>query len=102
VITRQLIVDRDNGWCRRCGRTGEQIHHRKPRGMGGTRDSDINSPANLVLLCSGCHSWIELNREWAYKLGWLVHRTADPADIPVQTGHWSVRLLPDGGIEYGA
>lgn len=86
--TRILVAEsRDDGMCRRCGRPGESIHHRIPRGMGGSRDPKINSPANLVLVCghgtAGCHGHIESHRSEAYLSGWLVHRTEDPESIPL-------------------
>ena len=87
---------RDRDKCRRCQGIGEQIHHRKPRGMGGTRDPAINSMSNLVLLCQTCHGWIEQHRTQARELGWLVSQHADPIDIPVDTFHGLIRLLPDG------
>ena len=49
--------------CARCGKDvtyiQSSIQHRKARGMGGTNDPSINSPANLIVLCgsgtTGCH-----------------------------------------------
>ena len=81
LATRQLVVDRDMRRCVRCGEPGQQIHHRKPRGMGGTSDPAINSPANLVLLCLACHAYIESHRADAYESGWLVRRWQDPAEV---------------------
>ena len=61
-------------------------HHRKPRRMGGTSDSAVNSPANLLLVCgtatTGCHGLIEHQRALAYSNGWLLHGTDDPATTP--------------------
>lgn len=72
--------------CEKCGRNltwgGGQIHHRKPRQMGGTRDPKINSMANLVFICGDCHGWIESNRSEAYSSGWLVHSGTDPESVP--------------------
>jgi 5-methylcytosine-specific restriction protein A len=83
LAARAAVQVRDGDYCQRCGRQGQQIHHRKPRGMGGTSDPMINNPANLVLLCQDCHMWIERNREVGYAQGWLVHRTDDPAMVPM-------------------
>jgi 5-methylcytosine-specific restriction protein A len=95
--TRGLVMARDGGRCRRCGAIGEQIHHRLPRGMGGTRDKKINSPANLVLVCGQCHAEIESDRLDAYDTGWLVRRGYDPAGIYLvdRTG-LTFCLLDDG------
>lgn len=68
-------------WC-----APHSFHHRRARGMGGTRRPDTNSPANLLLLCgtgtTGCHGRVEANRAAAHQLGWLLHQTEDPAQVP--------------------
>lgn len=94
---RDVVLDRSMGFCEICGDQlyvwprgwvgRHSIHHRQPRQMGGTARTDINSPANLLLLCgagtTGCHGHIESNRAEAYRNGWLVRASADPAAVPV-------------------
>lgn len=94
---RDVVLDRSIGFCEICGSQlwvwprgwvdPHSFHHRQPRQMGGTRRADINSPANLLLLCgtgtTGCHGHIESNRTEAYRNGWLVRASADPAEVPV-------------------
>lgn len=84
--------------CERCAeRPYEQIHHRKPRGMGGSRnDPGINLPSNLLALCRICHEATESNREQAYEYGWLVRRQHDPSVQPVWVGGRFVVLTNDG------
>lgn len=94
--TRQLVLDRAENLCERCGKAGEQIHHRLPRGAGGTSDPEINSPSNLIVLCSTCHAWIESNRSASYDLGLLVRRGQNPADVPVFLFGETVLLTPEG------
>ena len=90
--TVEALFARSHERCERCGSRGEQIHHRRPRGMGGTRREDTNSLAAIVHLCANCHSYIESNREWAHEHGWLVRQWADPAYQPVRIqGSW-IRL----------
>jgi 5-methylcytosine-specific restriction protein A len=96
--TRGLVMARDGGRCRRCGAIGEQIHHRLPRGMGGTRDKKINSPANLVVLCAGCHREIESDRLDAYDTGWLVRRGFNPAEQYVIDASGRMLMLLDSGV----
>jgi hypothetical protein len=94
--TRRAVRERDQDHCVRCGAqalTGpNSIHHRRPRGMGGTRDPRTHALSNLVLLCgsatTGCHGWIESNRAEAVALGWLISNfeVADPQDIPLRCG----------------
>ena len=96
--TRSLIWDRDNFECRRCYRMGEQINHRHPRQMGGTRRAWVNLPANLVLLCASCHEWIETHRTLAADRGWLVPEGIDPATVPVLTVWGDIFLDNAGGV----
>lgn len=69
--------------------------------MGGTSDSSINDPTNLVLLCgsgtTGCHGEIESHRERAIEHGWLVPRRdlREPADVPVFTAAGWYMVTPD-------
>jgi hypothetical protein len=90
VDTRALVIARAGGVCEVCGekptRDGS-IHHRRPRGMGGTRNPEINSPTNLMYLCgsgtTGCHGWIESNRNDARVLGYLLRSGDDALETPV-------------------
>lgn len=71
------------------------IHHRKPRGAGGTSLADINDLCNLLLICgtgtTGCHGFIERERVWARLRGFIVPRgrhgvitaMTDPAQVPL-------------------
>ena len=84
--TLRLVLDRAQGRCERCDSANvADIHHRRARGMGGTRDPEIHAPANLVVLCRDCHTFVEHNRAEATEQGWLVPRRdpRDPADVPV-------------------
>jgi hypothetical protein len=69
--------------------------------MGGTRVAEINQPANLLALCgsgtTGCHGWVESNREQAYELGLLVRRGQSGELVPFQNknGEWYT-ILNDG------
>jgi hypothetical protein len=90
--TVEALFERSRERCERCGGRGEQIHHRRARGAGGTRREDANMLQNLVHICAPCHAHIESNRAWAYEHGWLVRQWADPAYQPVRMqGSW-VRL----------
>lgn len=99
-----LVMDRAGNCCERCGRARpEQIHHRKPRGAGGTSDPEINSPVNLLALCSPCHLAVERDRSVAYEQGWLVRREHNPATTPVWLAFRGYSLLtPVGTIEIEA
>jgi hypothetical protein len=100
------------GSCEICGRqlyvavrgwvAPHSIHHRQPRQMGGTRRPEINSPANLLLICDdgterSCHRHVEANRARARENGWLVRAGADPAEVPVLLEGGDRYLLTDAG-----
>jgi 5-methylcytosine-specific restriction enzyme A len=99
---RETIYERAQGCCERCGSSGSdwQIHHRRPRGMGGTSRTDSGSAANALLLHPSCHEWVERNRSVAYDLGYLVHQQDDPCEVPVKLGFVWGRLTQDGSVEY--
>lgn len=73
--------------------------------MGGTRQPNTNSPANLILLCGdgvrGCHGHVEQNRAEARKSGYNISQfVANPATVPVT--YWDggmYRLDDQGGRE---
>ena len=89
---------RDGYRCVVCGTAfNPQMHHRLPRGMGGSsRRPEIHSPANLLTLCADHHAWVENHRTEALAAGLLVLRGTDPASIPIQTIDGWVSHLPDG------
>ena len=73
-----------------------QIHHRKPRGMGGSKDPVVGSAANGIWVHPACHSKIESQRSWAFDHGYLVRQSEDPRYIPIKIGGlWY--LLDDQG-----
>ena len=97
---RDIITRRSQGVCERCGvNPAVQIHHRRPRAMGGTRRPDTNLPANGLHVCPACHCAIESDREEALRHGWLVLQRHEPFLVPVfRRGEW-VSLYDDGSIE---
>jgi 5-methylcytosine-specific restriction protein A len=101
--TVQIVKDRAANHCERCGHNVEDrpaaVHHRRPRGMGGSRRPDTNSPCNLLLLCDPCHLTVESSRQISRERGWLVRQEHDPATRPVWLAGrgWSF-LTPDGDV----
>lgn len=98
---RALLLERAGGRCEVCGAptlvTGVNVHHRQPRGAGGSKTPSVNEPPNLLHLCPPCHGLVESQRALAYTHGWLVKRPTDPACVPVLL--WDGRtvfLTPDG------
>ena len=90
--TRFEVLARANYKCERCGTDflgiPISVHHRRPRMMGGSKDSTLHLPANLIVLCgtgtSGCHGWVEANRNEARRLGLLIQKVESAEEIPFQ------------------
>ena len=80
---RKEIVARANGRCESCGSIAmyNQIHHRRPRGMGGSRDPLSGSAANGLFVHPACHSKIESDRKQALENGQLVRQGIDPSTV---------------------
>lgn len=106
---RDEVIGRSQDHCERCGRAlyGQpySIHHRRPRGMGGTLRPEANLPSNLLVICGSattpgsCHQWIESRRAEAYEDGLLLRQTDDPSQMPVLLERGWVRLTDDCGFE---
>ena len=113
MLERAIVLLRAAGRCEVCGVVlavldddkprwiaERSFHHRQPRGSGGTRDPEANTPPRLLLLCgsavSGCHGLIESQRVMAKDNGWLVPRPTDPASVPVALYVGRVFLTLDG------
>lgn len=104
AAVRNTVKARAGMCCERCGvsvaAAWYEVHHRRPRQMGGDTRPETNLPSNLLLLCMPrCHSEVESSRQISYERGWLVHAEHDPAVKPVWlAGHgWSL-LRADGSV----
>jgi 5-methylcytosine-specific restriction protein A len=105
-----MIEARSLGLCEVCAmHPAEVIHHRRPRGMGGSRDPVTNSPANALHICNVDHDLIEgrsvLNhwgnrvhgsRKESFIKGWLVRPHDDPREVAVELAY-GFRRLDDRG-----
>lgn len=96
--TVRAIRDRDQWACVICGGTDRlQTHHRRPRGMGGTKARVSASAANGITVCVYCHTDLELNRRTAASKGWLVPQYRDPRDVPIKHRIYGWVTLTDRG-----
>jgi len=50
---RTLVRQRDGGRCRYCHKPGTDVHHIRPRSLGGHSET-----TGLVLLCRRCHALV--------------------------------------------
>jgi 5-methylcytosine-specific restriction enzyme A len=104
AAVRNTVKARAGMCCERCGvsvaAAWYEVHHRRPRQMGGDTRPETNLPSNLLLLCMPrCHSEVESSRQISYERGWLVHAEHDPAVKPVWlAGRGLVLLRPDGSV----
>lgn len=93
---RAEILARANFACELCYEPSwaVNVHHRRPRQMGGTKAPWIDNHENLLALCgsgtTGCHGHVESRRQDAYGFGWLLRHGMDPAFTPFcdLRGHW--------------
>lgn len=105
-----LIIARDQGACAfpGCGKHvthlergsgfGYALHHRRPKGMGGSGVSWINEPANGVVLCEEHHRAVHADPEGSYSSGFLVKRGIQRADeVSIRHGLYGLVLLTDDG-----
>ena len=97
--TRLIVLDRAQMSCELCygGLSSSSVHHRRPRGMGGSKDPAINEPSNLLVICgsgtTGCHGYVESHRAEAYQNGWLVRTGYVPDTVPFIDAQGSWWLL---------
>lgn len=62
-VVRARVMARSGGFCEvrvnGCWDEGSQYHHRRPRGMGGSRSSVSGGAANCLFVCLPCHNALE-------------------------------------------
>lgn len=106
--TRFLVYARAGYRCERCfkkllGVFGASVHHRRPRMMGGSKKPELHKPANLIVLCgsgtSGCHGWVESNRDKAREHGYLIHKVSSAEEIPFRDNAGIWYLIDNNGLK---
>ena len=77
---KRIVRSRDQERCHKCGRRNSNldVHHRKPKQMGGADAKTTYGLANLVSLCRDCHSWVHQHPEEAMSVGLLLSQSAEP------------------------
>ncbi len=92
--TRQIVLERAEGACERCGRhPGTDQHHLVNRSAGGKWE-----PSNIVLLCRPCHSWVGLNPNDAHEVGLHYRSWEVPGSRAVLRWGVFVLLWDDGSF----
>jgi len=88
-VSDAVIKERDGNRCARDGSIHDlHVHHRMPRSGGSNERA-----SNRVTLCAFCHRWVHRNPSAAREEGWVVLRTSEPAEIPVQHILWPAGLV---------
>ena len=56
-VARQIRYQEQNGKCERCGKVGEEVHHKIRLTVDNVKDPTISiNQGNLELLCKDCHN----------------------------------------------
>lgn len=101
IASKKLVNERDGGLCVKCGSEATDIHHRMPRGLGGSSDPDRNyGLANLVSLCREDHDWVHSHPVESYDNGLLVRSWDNPVDCPILLANDTIviYLTADGNV----
>lgn len=81
------IFVRDGWRCYHCGASDQlSPHHRINRGMGGSKNPQLNAPSNIIALCWAVNMQLETTpviAELGRKFGWKLTRGQDPLAVPV-------------------
>lgn len=104
---KDAVHKRAGGYCECCGGpcyvSDHAYHHRRSKGMGGSKDVITQTPENVVLVCgrdnrSRCHGDIHQNPEQAREAGWLVRQGADPAAVGILLHNGRYVFLTHDGL----
>lgn len=96
---RDIVKNRAMESCEICGQERiEEIHHRRPRGMGGSRDGETNLASNALGLGRDCHRMVESHRYVAQLMGWLVSQRDRPSSVAVIYRGLRSYLRDDGEV----
>lgn len=101
TANRQVIMGRAFGRCERClqATLAGDPHHRRVRGMGGSKAPDRHDPSNLVWVCRPCHDWIHAHPKEAGESGFIIPRSSGnhPLEVPITDLTGQVRFLDNEG-----
>lgn len=97
----ELVTGRSGGNCEcmssGCTLIAEHLHHRRPKGIGGTRRPESQWASNALHVCLRCHLKIHAMPTWGRNNGFLVRQSDDPAATPVRWRCSHAVLLDDSG-----
>lgn len=92
---REVVRERQNGQCARCGNTYTALHHRMRRREGG------HAYENLVGLCHTDHAWAHSNPDAAREQGYIIPTHVDDISaVPLKSFMGWVTFDKDGGTVF--
>ncbi len=87
TANRQIVMGRAFGQCERClhATLAGDPHHRRVRGMGGSKAPDRHDPSNLVWVCRPCHDWVHAHPKESAETGFMIPRFpgTSPLEVPI-------------------
>ena len=90
---REMVWERQNKQCARCGGRGAEIHHRQRRREAG------HAVGILVGLCSTCHRWAHANPTAAKDAGYIISpHNDDPTAVPLRSFMGMVLFDNEGNV----
>ena len=108
-VTRTAVLVRAEFKCEYCYGAlnlwhSYSVHHRLPRGMGGTKGTKIHQPSYLLVLCgsgtSGCHGFFEQFRRLAKQNGIILYRIDKANEVPFRDKYGKWWLIDDNGQKH--
>lgn len=92
---RELVRERQNGQCARCGVLYSDLHHRQRRREAG------HAVGILVGLCRNDHRWAHANPSAAKRDGYIIDpHENDPQSVPLKSFMGWVLFDDDGNVTF--
>lgn len=92
---REIVRERQNGQCARCGVAYTDLHHRQRRREAG------HAVGILVGTCRACHKWAHANPTAAKADGYIISPHEDnPTSVPIKTFMGAVLFDNDGNVTF--
>lgn len=94
---RNLVKERQMGFCARCGNRGGEWHHRRRRAVKAGHDPHCTCIG--VLLCGSDHRWAHSHPTEAKENGYIIApHVTEPWTQPIRTYAGWVTFDCDGGV----
>jgi hypothetical protein len=92
---REVVDERDQRQCVRCGNPAGHKHHRQRRREGG------HGYWNIISLCPSCHNWAHGHPAQASENGYIISvHESTPEAVPIKTFMGWVILTAAGDVEW--